>query len=239
MVFQELVLETLKSRRSLRKLCVFYKAIKEKPPAYLFQLIPENNTTYATGSVQKSQITFFKTKANFFKNSFFPAIILEWNKRDVNIRNSAYCNVFKRVILKFIRPEPNQVFDLDNSEGLKFLTRIRLGLSRLVDHKFRHNFQDCVNSVCSCSQEIESSTHFLLHFSNYHCARQTLFEKVKKIDSSILNQNDQFITKLLLFGELKSAQNKSILTSTTEFLQATERFKTSLFNLPFLAATQN
>ena len=45
-------------------------------------------------------------------------------------------------------------------------------------------------------------------------------------------QNDQVITKLLLFGneKLKVAQNKSILTSTIEFLQATERFKTSLFN---------
>ena len=55
--FQELGLETLKSRRWL-----FYKLIKEKSPAYLFQLIPENNSTYSTRSVQKSQIPFFKTK---------------------------------------------------------------------------------------------------------------------------------------------------------------------------------
>ena len=73
--------------------------------------------------------------------------MLEWNKIDVNIHNSTSCNVFKRVILKFIRREPNQVFNVDSSEGLKFLTRIRLGLSHLADHKFRHNFQDCVNPV--------------------------------------------------------------------------------------------
>ena len=144
-LFQELGLETLKSRRWLRKLCLFYKLIKEQSPAYLFQLIPENKTRHTTRSVQQSQIPFLKTKINFFKNSFFPAVILEWNKLDVNIRNSASCNVFKRVILKFTRPEPNQVFNVDSSEGLKFLTRIRLGLSHLVDHKFRHNFQDCVN----------------------------------------------------------------------------------------------
>ena len=85
---------------------------------------------------------------------------------------------FKRVIPKFTRPEPNQVFNVDSSEGLKFLTRIRLGLSHLADHKFRHNFQDCINPVYSCGQEIETSTH-------YHCARQTLFEKVKKINLTI------------------------------------------------------
>ena len=32
--------------------------------------------------------------------------------------NSASCNVFKRVILKFTTPEANQVFNVDSSEGL-------------------------------------------------------------------------------------------------------------------------
>ena len=46
----------------------------------------------------------------------------------------------------------------------------------------------------------------------------------------MLKQNDHVITKLLPFGDekLKAAQNKSILTSTIEFLQATKRLKTSL-----------
>ena len=88
------------------------------PPAYLFQLIPENNTPYTTRSVQKNQIPFFKRKTNFFRNSLFLAVMLEWDKLDVNIRNSASCNVFKRVILKLIRPEPDQVFNVDSSEKL-------------------------------------------------------------------------------------------------------------------------
>ena len=80
-----------------------------------------------------------------------------------------------------IRSEPNQVLNVDISKGLKFLTRIRFGLSHLTDHKFRNNFQDCVNPICSCGQEIETSTRFILHCSNYHCARQTLFEKKAKL----------------------------------------------------------
>ena len=100
-------------------------------------------------SVQKSQIPFFKTKTNFLKNSFFPAVILEWNKFDVNVRNLTSYNIFKGVILKFTRPEPNQLFNVDSNEGIKFFTRIRLRLSQLVDHKFRHNFTDCLNPVCT------------------------------------------------------------------------------------------
>ena len=164
--FQELGLETLKSKLWLRKLCQFYGLIKEKSPAHLFQLISENNTTYITRSVQKNEIPFFKTRINFFKNSFFLAVMMEWNKNDVNISNSTSYNVFKRVTVKFIRPEPNQVFNVENSEELKLLTRIRLGLSHLADHKCRHNFHDCVNPVFSCGQKIETSIHFLLHCSN-------------------------------------------------------------------------
>ena len=125
------------------------------------------------------------------------------------------------------------MFNADSNEGLTFLTKIRLGLSHLADQKFRYNFQDYIKLVCSCDLEIQTSTHFLIHCSNYYCARQTLFEKVKKVDSSMLKQIEQFIIKFLLFGneKLKTAPNKSILASTFVFLQATERFKTSsLFN---------
>ena len=54
---------------------------------------------------------------------------MDWNKIDVNIRNSASCNAFEKVILKFVRPETNQVFNVDSSERSKVHTRIRLGLS--------------------------------------------------------------------------------------------------------------
>ena len=50
----------------------------------------------------------------------------------------------------------------NNFEGLKLLTRMRLGLGYLADHKSRHNFQDCLNPICSCGHEIETTSHFLL-----------------------------------------------------------------------------
>ena len=41
---------------------------------------------------------------------------MAWNKIYVNIGHHSVWNVFKRVILKFIRPEANEVFNVDNSE---------------------------------------------------------------------------------------------------------------------------
>ena len=209
-LFQELSLKTLKSRHWLRKLSLLYKLIKEKPPGYLFQLIPENNTPYTMGRIQKTQIPFFKKKKKFNKISFFPAVITEWNNLDVNIRNSASI-VFKKVTLNLISLEPSQGFTVGSSERSKFVTRKRLRMSHLADRKFRHSFQDYGNPICSCGQETETSNHFLLYCPTYQCARHTLVQKGNKIDSAILKQNDQVITKLLLFGndKLKAVQQNS------------------------------
>ena len=102
---------------------------------------------------------------------------------------------------------------------------MRLGLSHLADHKFRHNFQDCLNPICSCGQEIETTSHFLLHCLNYRCARKTFFEKISLIDFNILQQNDLSITKNLLLEseKLKDDQNNILLMSTIDFVHSTER----------------
>ena len=150
----------------------------------------------------------------------------KWNNLDISIHKSIPCHIFKNLILKFIRPEPNRISSTQNFEGLKLLTRMRLGLSHLADHKFRHNFQDCLNPICSCGQEIETTSHFLLHCLNYRCARKTFFEKINLIDSNILQQSDLSITKDLLFDSEKLEDDKSnaLLASTIEFIQSAERF---------------
>ena len=134
----------------------------------------------------------------FSKIPFFPAVTSEWNSLDVNIRNSFSINVFKKELLKFIRPVPNSTYNINDSKGLTLLTRLRLRLSHLGDHKFKHNFQDCVSPMCSCGQDIETTTHFLLHCPNDHCARKTLFYKINQVSGNILRQSDSTITKILL-----------------------------------------
>ena len=59
------------------------------------------------------KITLFRAKhfiLIFFKNSFFPSSVTEWNKLDPNLRSAASLNVFKKNLLKFIRP--SSVFKL-------------------------------------------------------------------------------------------------------------------------------
>ena len=105
-------------------------------------------------------IPLIKTKHNIFKNSFFPSAIIEWNNLDPNHRNSKSIAVSKEKILNFIRRSPNSFFDCHSSKGIKLITRLGLGLSHLKEHKVKHSFQNSLNPLCNCDQDIEYSTHF-------------------------------------------------------------------------------
>ena len=69
-------------------------------------------------------------------------------------------SIFKSNLLAFIRPVQNNIFNILDPQGLKLLTRLRLGFSHLSKHRFRHNFQECMNPVCSCSLEIKDTSHY-------------------------------------------------------------------------------
>ena len=121
-LYQELGLESLKSRRWYRKLCLFFKLKKNKHPSYLFDMIPKVLSTRTTRNY--NNIPLFNVKHEYFRNSFFPSTVIEWNKLDNNIRNSESVSAFKKQILKFIRPSPNSTFNVHNPHGIKLLTRL-------------------------------------------------------------------------------------------------------------------
>ena len=101
-IYHELGLESLQSWRWYRKLAMFYRIYKNKSSLYLFNLILEKTSFYPTRNVDS--IPLIKIKHKFFKNTFFPSAIIEWNKLDPTIRNAESLDIFKSNILKFIRP---------------------------------------------------------------------------------------------------------------------------------------
>ena len=74
-IYQELGLESLKSRRWFRKLCHFYEIFNEKSPSYLFNLISNFNRVHNTRL--SYNIPPIKVRHDYFKNSFFPSAITE------------------------------------------------------------------------------------------------------------------------------------------------------------------
>ena len=116
---------------------------------------------------------------------------------------------------------------MHNPHSIKLLARLRVGLSHLREHKFRHNFQDSLDLFCNSGRHIETTIHFFLHCSNYSNQRKTIFKKISSIKRSLLNQNDSIIVETLLFGStgLNDEENACITESTTT---NTESFITPL-----------
>ena len=63
--------------------------------------------------------------------------------------------------------------------------KIRLSLSHLCEHKFRHNFQDTLNPICSCGDDIETAIHYLLHCPNYLDETRTILDNLQSIGENI------------------------------------------------------
>ena len=167
----------------------------------------------------------------FLKNCFFPSTILEWNKFDHNIRNSSSFSIFRKSILNFIRPCPNSLFNCHNPKGIKFIARLRLGLSHLREHRFKHSFQDSLNPFCSCGLVIESTAHFFLHCPTYIIERRTLLSTLVNIDNNLLDLCEPVLIRTLLFGSnsFDTDTNTNVLNATIEYILSTERFDEPLF----------
>ena len=73
---------------------------------------------------------------------------------DPNLRSAASLRVFKKNLVKFIRPPTNSVSNCHNRKGIKYLTRLRLGLSHLREHKLKHSFQDTLHQCSSCGLDV-------------------------------------------------------------------------------------
>ena len=103
------------------------------------------------------------------KNSFFPSTVIEWNNFEGLTKISGNQKVlisFKKSILKFIQPSQNRVY-----KGIKLLTRLRVSLSHLREHKFKHSFQDILNTICKCGKDIQISSHHPLEYSHLYCSQ--------------------------------------------------------------------
>ena len=226
-LYDQLGLETLEKKRRCRKLCCFFKIFRYKCPKYLFKIIPTFVSRCNTRN--SNNIPLFKVKHNSFQNSFFPSAAVEWNKLDLNIRNSKR---LKKTLLNFIRPSGSTVFNCRNPKGVKLLTRLRLGLSHLREHKFKHSFQDSLNPICSCGNDTEASAHFLLHCPNFSKEISTFLNIKGSIERNISPSSDSQVTETLwyYYGDSNSNNitNSLILNATIDFVIAAKSFDVSL-----------
>ena len=131
-LYQKLGLEHLHQRRWMWRLCLFYKVFHRKVPKYIHSLIPFMRTS----TRQPNALTSFYCRTEYFQNYFLPYVIKEWNKLYPDKRSCQSYESFRKDLLNFIRPSENKIFNIHEQVGIKLLTRFRLELSHLREHKF-------------------------------------------------------------------------------------------------------
>ena len=230
-LYEELGLEHLSDRRWYRKLCMFWKIVNgSQCPKYLNEYLPR--LQFSHNSERNKLFAKMKCHRDYYLYSFFPYCVNQWNTLDPAIRNTTSINSFKYALLQFIRPSKSSVYNIHEPFGLKLLTRLRLELSHLRDHKFKHNFQDTLNPLCSCSLEPETVKHYLLHCPFYDNQRKTLLDNIYQLDERISDLTESNLIRLLLYGDPNTFTNdinSSIVKFTIAFLIDSGRFDEALF----------
>ena len=75
-------------------------------PNYLHDMIPSTTRTCASRNVTNIHVVLVNN--NYFMNTLFQSTITEWNKLDLNIRNSASLTIFEGRLLLFLKPLENK-----------------------------------------------------------------------------------------------------------------------------------
>ena len=128
--------------------------------------------------------------------------------------------------MKIGRPMQNSIYNIHDPVGIKYLTRLRLGLSHLNEHKFRHNFQDCLNPLRSCSLNL-----YFLHCLYYIDICKTLLDTAKEITNICLSDfSDETLVNLLLYGNsiYSLEENKEVIKASINFILSSQRFAGAL-----------
>ena len=118
-------------------------------------------------------------------------------------------------------------FDYHNCRGIKFVTRLRLGLCHLRENKLKHSFWYTLNPFCFLLSWCGNKCEFFICcslFSNQRCTLST----VNDIARSLVNTNYSNLTHP--FFLVKAPLDIPVNThATINFIISTNRFEESLF----------
>ena len=152
-------------------------------------------------------------------NSFFPDAVASWN-----ILMMSHLLIFlKNISILFydLKPKIFSVYMI--LRDFRYLFQLRVSLSPLRSHKFRHNFADTLSEICRCNQGIEDTNHFLFSCPDYATPRATLAANVINIlqENNLNYLGNQ--SKLYLYGHpsIIFTDNRKIILSTIKYIKAT------------------
>ena len=133
-------------------LCLPYKVLSTKKPACVHDLIPPMRKSFR----HPNTFNTFYFRTEYFKKSFFPSVVS-------NGISSILIFVILAIGVYFAKPYRNlsveiKPYHINDSVWIKLIARLILSFSLLHENKFRHNFKDMSNPLCSYRLNCNSNT---------------------------------------------------------------------------------
>ena len=128
-IYEELGLESLKFRRWMHHLCVFYKIKTKGHLEYLYKLILAKSSFYNTHN--SDHIKTYYCRTSIFKYCIHSFLIQLMNGTDWTAP-FVIQNPRRNPLLKIARTMPKPTFNIHNPYGLKLSTYLRLGLKLIT-----------------------------------------------------------------------------------------------------------
>ena len=97
------------------------------------------------------------------------------------VRQAPSLSGFELKILALIRPPSKPVYGIHDPKGLAILTQLRVGLSKLNFHKFRHNFSNAIDPMCPANDGVDDTEHYLLFCQSYGEPKRELLNGFNEI----------------------------------------------------------
>ena len=130
----------------MKHLCFFNKTLSSKVPKWIYDLVLPVHYFLR----HPSSFSAFLCRSEYFKNIFL-CVRNDWNKFKPKICNFTSYASFRNVLINFVRLSENELLNMYDQVDIKLLTRLWLGFSCLRKNKIKHNSEDDLNPLCSCS----------------------------------------------------------------------------------------
>ena len=139
-------LPSLQNQRTIANLVTLFKMYKGKGPTYLKKLVPDSVGTSTSLNLRNAHdIRPPKShrKTNYFLKSFLPSTIRVWNTLSISVRNISSTDAFKSQLnWTYCKTVCYKPYLSGCSIGHIHLSRMRMKLSGLNYHRFKHKFID-------------------------------------------------------------------------------------------------
>ena len=223
-LYDELGWEPLTYRRLSHRLIMLFKIVNKLIPHYLGEKLPPLRFPFSDDPI--TIFREFRPRTERFAKSFFPDAIKLWNTLMPYFSEMPTLSELKNHLLSLFRPTQKSIFNVYDPVGTKILFQLRLGLSKLRNHKKNHNFSDTPCDRCLCKTGIEDTKHFLFDCPFYARHRAALASSVCRI---LADKNLTHLANtehLYLYGDsdLSIEENRSVILATITYLKATNRF---------------